>query len=759
MADYLFDEGKNKIVGSPKTRIDSIDTELQNVRIGADGTLYPSAGEAVRSQFENSNNSINKLMGWSTIETDPVGFSVGYTDSVLYNDGYVISSPATQGYSVSSAVSIPSNFRFLKSPYQIDEFPSEGWVSINFYSDSGLSTFIESKRLSNKNEYVGIPTNAKYVRFTIPQNETSLSCVFANIKLYSDTSLMETGCFPDSKVVGDYIYPMNQKINQIYDLTKKTISGTEIIIYDSVAGKAVSCSGLSSGATLYNAGANLVTSQTYTTASARYSGIIRGSASDLVIGETYTISAKVTAAGPNKVAFDTACGLFGTGASFDIPEGSSRITYTFVAIATSCSNKTILSITGTTGNSITPAEIMIQKGMNATPYEPHRLPLEFTNPAELELLTTVNNIYSSANDNLTVVYYSNYEPALKELIIEQLPKPSKGFMKVSGDLETGESLTIPRTNAKNNQNYTFMAKVNSLTELLIGHGKTTYEAAYIKITPTNADFCRYTTSLATTEHVHGLTISGFLYVNIQVKERGNATITIQTLEDANQNYEFSFETTGWTGDGDADYFVDCVGGSFEDCVFTWSCADFKKDLWAFGDSYFACTSTRWPYYMNENGYYSVPLWNGYAGENSEHAIVALKNMIRNFGKPKFILWCLGMNDGSDTQTTPNATWLLYIKQVLNICAENQITPILCTIPTVSNNGNLKNNEGKNQWIRSSGYRYVDAAFAVGANSSGQWYEGMLSSDEQHPDVQGGKALYKQFITDCPELTYINNGGL
>ena len=59
MPDFLFDQGKNKIEGSPKTRIDSIDTELQNVRIGADGETYATAGEAVRKQFKDINNEVN----------------------------------------------------------------------------------------------------------------------------------------------------------------------------------------------------------------------------------------------------------------------------------------------------------------------------------------------------------------------------------------------------------------------------------------------------------------------------------------------------------------------------------------------------------------------------------------------------------------------------------------------------------------------------------------------------------------------------
>ena len=83
--------------------------------------------------------------------------------------------------------------------------------------------------------------------------------------------------------------------------------------------------------------------------------------------------------------------------------------------------------------------------------------------------------------------------------------------------------------------------------------------------------------------------------------------------------------------------------------------------------------------------------------------------------------------------------------------ENDITLILSTIPTVPN----INHEGKNKTVRNSGYRYVDFAKAVGAQSNGTWYTGMLSSDNVHPDVAGAKALYYQAIADVPEITYDN----
>ena len=63
------------------------------------------------------------------------------------------------------------------------------------------------------------------------------------------------------------------------------------------------------------------------------------------------------------------------------------------------------------------------------------------------------------------------------------------------------------------------------------------------------------------------------------------------------------------------------------------------------------------------------------------------------------------------------------------------------------------NHYKNEYVKSSGYRYVDFAKAVGAENAGsQWYNGMLASDKIHPTKTGARALYQQVICDFPEIT-------
>ncbi|MEE0928080.1 MAG: hypothetical protein UIG59_02710, partial [Acutalibacteraceae bacterium] len=83
-----------------------------------------------------------------------------------------------------------------------------------------------------------------------------------------------------------------------------------------------------------------------------------------------------------------------------------------------------------------------------------------------------------------------------------------------------------------------------------------------------------------------------------------------------------------------------------------------------------------------------------------------------------------------------------------ICEEKGITPILSTIP----NTPTVNNFFKNEWVKASGYRYVDFAAGVNATEKGSpWGAGMLSGDNVHPAKPGAKALYDQLKKDLSDI--------
>lgn len=127
---------------------------------------------------------------------------------------------------------------------------------------------------------------------------------------------------------------------------------------------------------------------------------------------------------------------------------------------------------------------------------------------------------------------------------------------------------------------------------------------------------------------------------------------------------------------------------------------------------------------------------------------------------------MGMNDLDVNETTPSKNWLDSVNEFFSICKENNIIPILATIPSVvggysedSGIGDKRIHKAKNDWVKSSGYRYVDFAKAVGANDvTGYWFnngesDDMLESGSMrvHPTKYGAVALYNQLITDFPEI--------
>ena len=116
------------------------------------------------------------------------------------------------------------------------------------------------------------------------------------------------------------------------------------------------------------------------------------------------------------------------------------------------------------------------------------------------------------------------------------------------------------------------------------------------------------------------------------------------------------------------------------------------------------------------------------------------------GTPTYVLWCLGMNNG-DKGGVLNEGWLNSTKEFLEICKEKGITPILSTIPSTP----VVNNEPKNEWVRNSGYRYIDFNRAVGAEKDVAWYPEMLYKDNVHPARGGAEALYSQVLVDFPEI--------
>lgn len=335
----------------------------------------------------------------------------------------------------------------------------------------------------------------------------------------------------------------------------------------------------------------------------------------------------------------------------------------------------------------------------------------------------------------------NKYPIVDVFSIETCFKRNKGYANyysywnsvTSGDL----LILVSHIDNKKNCEYFFTGKFTSFTSLEIGHGRTS--GIYCVIDNTNITV--YGSGNQVQQFAHGLTLTDFITVSIKCGDIANArgSVTIQT----NGGYYRKDDNFIFTGCNDNIYWISQQ--SMTDCEFEYAIMDSRKDVFVFGDSYISLAdSKKWVNYAIKDNDNNMLLC-GYSGAKSTDEIIPFRklNEQRN---PLYVGWFLGMNDGDNGAV--NADWKKCVDEVIEYCNNHNITPILATIPNVPNIDHTY----KNAYVKASGYRYVDFAKAVNAESAGAtWYTGMLGSDNVHPTEAGAKALWLRAILDFPEL--------
>lgn len=326
---------------------------------------------------------------------------------------------------------------------------------------------------------------------------------------------------------------------------------------------------------------------------------------------------------------------------------------------------------------------------------------------------------------------------------------NKGYiMKNVGDMSSDTTITIASNNIKKNKTLIVSAKVNSFTDkITIGHGIDVYGGAFLEITPTTLNVYKYDTQSNLVKTVsHGITILNDIYIEITnfVSKYGfHATIKIVSQgQTFTQNGKFDFPWIGSNGD----IFIKTgTNTTLSDCKVNWSCNDLLSNIHAFGDSYF----DYWNPKIADLGYSDKFLFDGFGGRKTLQAIEPL-NFCLEHGTPKYVLWCLGMNNPDIDGV--NSDWLNGFNTVILACKNKGIIPIFATIPNTPKN----NNSYKNAYIKSSGYRYVDIAHYVGADTANSnWYDGLLSSDKIHPTDKGAYIIAQNIITDLADIMFGN----
>ena len=311
----------------------------------------------------------------------------------------------------------------------------------------------------------------------------------------------------------------------------------------------------------------------------------------------------------------------------------------------------------------------------------------------------------------------------------------------------GQRLEVETNSVMKNQRMTFFAKVSTLDTIYIGHGDAAY-GYYIRIDeavdPNDQSAglktrVTYMSNGSTGTSLYFLPrITGFVFVILTYDATTHIEVTIAT--ENGYIHHKSSATVQMSTKGKV--FAESDGSSLTNAVMTWDCDDYKKAVWAFGDSYFTqYSNTRWPYYLVNAWGYDTMLLNGYPGEASESALADLQAALTH-GTPKYLLWCIGMND-HDSSSAVNADWLATAEAVEALCEAHGIELVYTTIPQVTNTS--YNNQYKNAYIRTSGHRYVDLAAAVDGVT------GWLSDDGVHPSELGGRLLAAKIVSDFPEI--------
>lgn len=279
------------------------------------------------------------------------------------------------------------------------------------------------------------------------------------------------------------------------------------------------------------------------------------------------------------------------------------------------------------------------------------------------------------------------------------------------------------------------------SSLTVGKGKNVSTGCYLTLTEETLKIFAGRNGKQLAEYEINFEIKDYVSVMISADLANAASIEIST----NGNH-LIIDDVPWRAYRGKIFAESDDSLTISNCILSYYAKGWNKPVWLFGDSYFNPTSSaRWTSYLTKNGYANY-LLNGWSGRESAAALLSLKTELQ-YATPKEIIWCMGMNDADNGEI--NESWLSVVNELMEICENRNIILVLATIPT----NPAFNNDYKNEYVKISGYRYIDFAQSVGAYENIEWYDGMLEDGEQriHPTSNGALALYNEAVATCPEL--------
>ena len=328
------------------------------------------------------------------------------------------------------------------------------------------------------------------------------------------------------------------------------------------------------------------------------------------------------------------------------------------------------------------------------------------------------------------------------LSISEKVFPNDGGNSLQADKEvlpvgTHLKLDLFPQNLKKGLEITFSAKFDEFKGLTVGKGYDHARGDWLVIDNEAVTWKGFGASRDGMPKTHGLTIQNDIRVTIRVGG-GKSGVCNCTLQSGEQKKVLEF---AWFNEQNGIPFA--LGEQEMTDVHLCAVAtDMECPVWVFGDSYFGSADNRVIGQLFRLGYGENCLINGQAGQRSDNGYEDFEKLLQLGGMPQKLVWMLGMNDAADGYQEA-------VQQLSALAEEYDFELILMTVPIVPN----KVSPGLiDEYVRSSGYRYVDACSAVGADEDGNWYEGYLSEDGIHPTASGARAIAEQLILDVPEIT-------
>lgn len=139
--------------------------------------------------------------------------------------------------------------------------------------------------------------------------------------------------------------------------------------------------------------------------------------------------------------------------------------------------------------------------------------------------------------------------------------------------------------------------------------------------------------------------------------------------------------------------------------------------------------------------------NGRGGANAYVVWEWLNSYLFNIYSPKYVVLCVGTNDSDFSM------WKGRMSAMISLIEDQNAEPILMTVCANTSVSSAVFND-MNEWIKSSGYRYIDANRVMSLNYDTLTNNPALKlEDGVHPNVEGNKIIFERAKLDIPELFY------